>query len=82
MLNFFFQVSSDPYCTADSLDCVAKVAKEANDCRTPCTGVFADVFRADDTKLVTDKMELSNLIHGLANQGKALFPLTLIFCLQ
>ena len=54
------------------LDSVAKVGKGANDCKTPCTSVFADVLRADDTKLITDKMELSNLTHDLANEGAGL----------
>ena len=50
------------YCTPSGLACAAKVAKDAFDCMTPCTGVYADVFRADDTKL-------ANLMHGLAKEG-------------
>ena len=57
------------YCTPSGLACVAKVVKQAIDCKTPCTGVFADVFRADDTKLTTDMMKLANLMHDLANEG-------------
>ena len=63
------QVSTLSYCTPIGLGCVAKVAKEAADCKTPCTGVFADVFRADDTKLTTELMKLANLVHVLANEG-------------
>ena len=61
--------TSSYYCTPSGLACVAKVAKEAFNCKTPCTGVYADVFRADDTKLTTDMMKLANLMHGLAKEG-------------
>ena len=63
------QVANTSYCTPSGLACVAKVAKEAFDCATPCTGVYADVFRADDTKLTTEMMKLANLVHVLANEG-------------
>ena len=61
--------TSSYYCTPSGLACVAKVAKEAFDCKTPCTGVYADVFRSDDTKLTTEMMKLANLVHVLANEG-------------
>ena len=63
------QVPGFSYCTPSGLACVAKVAKEAFYCTTPCTGVYADVFRADDTKLTTEMMKLANLVHVLANEG-------------
>ena len=63
------QVPTSSYCTPIGLDCVAKVAKEAFECNTPCTGVYTDVFRADDTKLTTEMMKLANLVHDLANEG-------------
>ena len=63
------QVPTQSYCTPNGLACVAKVAKETFDCKTPCTGVYADVFRADDTKLTTQMMKLANLVNVLANEG-------------
>ena len=63
------QVPTFSFCTPSGLDCVAKVAKETFDCTTPCTGVYADVFRADDTKLTTEMMKLANQVNALANEG-------------
>ena len=66
---YCFQESFFPFCTSDGLDCVAKVAKEAFDCETPCTGLYAEVFRADDTELTTDLMRLANIVNGLEKKG-------------
>ena len=57
------------YCTPAGLTCAEEVAKEAPACKTSCTGLYVDVFRADDTKLTTDLMKIGNMIHGLAKTG-------------
>ena len=78
-IDFFFpQESVVPFCTSDGLACVAKVAKEAFDCKTPCTGVYTEVFRTDDTKQTTDLMRLANLVFGLGNQGNLRLNSTLL----
>ena len=54
------------------------MAKEVLDCKTPCSGVYTEVFRTDDTKLTTDLMRLANLVFGLGNTGNLRLNSTLL----
>ena len=73
------QDSNHSYCTPAGLTCALEVSKEAPACKTSCTGLYVDVFRADDTKLTTEMMKLANLVNVLANEGgpQSLYDITL-----
>ena len=63
------QDSNYSYCTPDTLAPIASLAKDSLGCITSCVGLYAEVFRTDDTKLTTDMVKMADVVHSLADEG-------------